>query len=139
MRLPALEAVAEAARALAGGACAGSREEPPTIHGPDLAALEAALTRLDATPAPATSTHPTPTDRELQRIYEDAFVARSDIEPTVTRVSECADAGRRALYNAGRAACVARLREMAADAVSRGDNGDAFVFGEAADALESER
>lgn len=98
--------------------------------------------RLDATPAPATSTPQTPTDRELQRIYEDAFVARSDIEPTATRVSECADAGRRALYNAGRAACVARLREMAAEwRDGHGDfgEGEAITLSVAADALESER
>lgn len=57
--------------------------------------------RLRATPA-AQSPTPTPTDEELFDIYA------NERGPT---------AGRRALYNAGRAACVARLRAAKATAV----------------------
>lgn len=93
--------------------------------------------RLDATPA-AQSPTPTPTDEELRELARSAFLARSHQGAhDVTRVSDCEAARNRALYNAGRAACVARLREMAEADGMTATGADALSL--AADALESER
>lgn len=122
-RSEALEAVAEAARHVCH--CHMADEYTAEDETWAVEALADALTsldaaRLDATPAQQAVA---PTDRELRRVYEDAFVARSEIDPTVTRVTECRAAGHRAVYNVGveagvaaeRARIVARLRGMAGE------------------------
>lgn len=174
-RLPALEAVAEA---LAAVNDALGIDADITVRGDEVKAyvsaedggrvktyfgasecrkLSAAFAnlaaRLDATPA-AQSPTPTPTDKELRELARSAFLARSHQgAPDVTRVSDCEAARNRALYNAGRAACVARLREMAeSDAMAEtralmDDDQESAewhrracgVLRQAADALESER
>lgn len=138
-RSEALEAVAEA------HACAEcGHHHSPEYGGICIGCPCAERARLDATPAPATSTPPTPTDEELDALWTDTLNdAFDEDEPGAFEIAVAAS--KRALYNAGRAACVARLRERATNirksglTVSFGNPHPANVLENAADALESER
>jgi hypothetical protein len=64
------------------------------------------------------SNEPTPTDRELKRIYEGAMLARSKRgDPDHTYVSDVTNAARRAIYERGRADAIAQFRAEVAGVV----------------------
>jgi hypothetical protein len=118
-RSEALEAVAEAAGMLSGNAQARG-DNCALVRDDDLERLRAALSTLDAIPAPMPAMAAAPTGRDLRAIYDTALIARSHKgDPDVTRMSDCAEAAMRALWDAGAAhqlaAVVARLRERAAE------------------------
>lgn len=100
-RLPALEAVAEAARAFLETWLADSTFG---YQKKDADKLSDALDRLDATPA-AQSPTPTPTDEELATIFTKAATTVS-----MYSTNESEAHGNRALYNAGAAAERERIR-----------------------------
>lgn len=143
-RSEALEAVAEAARLLRDAlpwVYEAAKNYGPTEAKQNEREIRAFLARLDATHAPATSTPPTPTGKDLYALFRDE--RRKWLGGMQHR---CMPEERAcvALYNAGRAACVARLREYAAEAEQRHDvvtdgAGIAMLFRRAADTLESER
>jgi hypothetical protein len=123
-RLPALEAVAAAARALVANVRGFDAVRLEVMPG-DAASLEAALARLDATPA-AQSPTPTPTDEELRALRFDVsddnqFDAIHDAwlkeHQGRTLAVFADDMSNRAIWDACRAACVARLRAAKATAV----------------------